>query len=84
MSDLTAANCSCTDTLGCSTCKSGCGNNMIWVILLLLLASNNGCNSGCGNNGIGLLNNSKSSCNLLIWVLLISCFCGKGIGCGCN
>ena len=37
--------------------------------------NNNGCGNGIlgGNNGCG---NSNSCCDWLIWILLISCFCG--------
>ena len=78
MSDLTATNCGCNNV---STNSCGCGNNLIWIILLLSLFNNNG-DCGCGNgislfggNGNGCGNNS---CEWLIWILLISCFCGNG------
>lgn len=87
MSDLTASNCGCGSTPFSTNCGGGCNNT--WLILLLLL-SNNGCGGGCGN-GFGLFNNggcgdSNCGCDWLIWILLISCFCGgngeRG-GCGC-
>ncbi|MCH5269789.1 MAG: chorion class high-cysteine HCB protein 13 [Lachnospiraceae bacterium] len=71
MSDLTASNCGCSGNDG----RSGFGNNLIWIILLLAFCNGN-------NNGIGLLNNNdgwgNNSCDLLIWILLISCLCGNG------
>ncbi len=83
MSDLSATNCGCNNGYNTAS-NNGCcsGNNWIWVILLVLLFSGN-------NNGISLANNngcgcgsSNSSCDWLIWILLLSTFCGGG--CGCN
>mgnify|MGYP003299946643 CR=1 FL=1 len=54
MSDLTATSCGC----GCSNTTSnngGCGNSMIWIIILLFLCGGCGGNGGGfgGNGGIG-------------------------------
>ena len=84
MSDLAATNCG-----GCGCERSG-GSNCIFLLLILFCcggfgSSREGCGDGCGNN---------SCCDLLIWILLLSCFCGgngfgsfgsfsNGCGCGC-
>lgn len=58
MSDLAATNCG-----GCNGCGDcGCGNNIIWLIILLLLFDGNGC--GC-NNGCGCGNNN------CIWLICL-------------
>ena len=88
MSDLTATNCGCNN----NSCGCGCGNNggflggsCIWIILLLFCCGGNGngifggncgCDNGCGNN--------NNCCDWIIWILLISCFCGNGCGNGCG
>lgn len=97
MSDLTATNCGCNDSCGCAQNNNGWGgcNSWIWIILLLSCCNgggffgNNGCgcnnNCGCNNDcgcGNGLFG-GNSSCSWLIWILLISCFCGGNNGCGC-
>ncbi len=51
------------------------GSNMTWILVLLLIMDN-GDEGGC-------------SCDSLIWLLLLSRFCGlgdgsTGCGCGCN
>ena len=38
------------------------------------ILGNCGCDNGC-NNGCGILG-GNNSCEWLIWILLISCFCG--------
>ncbi len=89
MSDLTATNCGCAG----NSCNNGCGNglfgggNCCWIILLLLFCGN-GFGTGFGNNngcGCGCDNNNNGCCDWLIWILLLSCFCGgNNNGCGCN
>ncbi|MFR3137276.1 MAG: chorion class high-cysteine HCB protein 13 [Lachnospira pectinoschiza] len=59
MSDLAATNCG-----GCNGCGDcGCGNNIIWLIILLLLFDGNGygCGNGCGNNNC-------------IWLICLLCY----------
>ena len=46
------------------------GTNLTWLLVLLLLL-------GDGDNGMGF------SCDTLIWLLLLSRFCGDN-GCGCG
>ena len=50
-------------------------NNMMWILVLLLIL-------GEGNNG------GCASCDTLIWLLLLSRYCGNddnmGCGCGCG
>lgn len=82
MSDLTATNCGCTSTT--NRCGNGIfgGNNCIWIILLLLFCGGNGCgNDSCGC-GAGLFGggDNNNCCEWIIWILLISCFCGNGCG----
>ena len=68
MSDLSAANCGCNNNDGRNS--GFFGNNLIWIILLLSCFGN--------GNGLSLANdNGNSSCDWLIWILLISCFCGN-------
>ena len=88
MSDLTATNCGCNDSCnGVSTANynnggCGCGCSWIWILILLFAFGGNGfgrSGNGCGcNNGGGfnLLNNNGSCCEWLIWILLLSTFCG--------
>ena len=64
MSDLSATNCGCNDGWGC-------GNSIIWIILLLCCCGNG--NSGFGNNGCG----GDNSC---LWIILLLLFCGGGCG----
>ena len=49
-------------------------NNIMWILVLLLIL-------GEGNNGC-------ASCDTLIWLLLLSRYCGgdndTGFGCGCG
>ena len=47
-------------------------NNMMWILVLLLIL-------GEGNNG-------GTSCDTLIWLLLLSRYCGgdSTYGCGCG
>lgn len=85
MSDLTATNCGCNDTCGRSgnnhnNCGFG-GNSCIWIILLLFLCNGNGCDNGCGCGSFGMMGGGNNCCSILIWILLISCFCGNGFGC---
>ncbi len=47
------------------------GTNLTWLLVLLLLL-------GDGENGNGF------SCDTLIWLLLLSRFCGGENGCGCG
>ena len=49
-------------------------NNMMWILVLLLIL-------GEGNNG-----NGCASCDTLIWLLLLSRYCGgdNTYGCGCG
>ena len=44
------------------------GGNSIWWILVLLL----------------ILNDGQSTCDSLIWILLLSRFCGNDESCGCG
>ncbi len=46
------------------------GSNLTWVLVLLLLLGD--------DNGFG------GSCDTLIWLLLLSRYCGGENGCGCN
>ena len=83
MSDLSATNCGCNN--GYNTSWSG--NNLIWIILLLSLTGNGNGILG-GNGGCGCNNGGNSCCDWVIWLLLLSNFCGGnnngGCGCGCN
>ena len=90
MSDLTATNCVCNSATTYGNNGCGCGNNFIWIILLLFCCGGNG---GCGNGllgGMGGCGNGcgNNSCEWLIWILLISCFCGgnnaNNDSCGCG
>ncbi len=45
------------------------GSNLTWLLVLLLLL-------GDGDNGV--------SCDTLIWLLLLSRYCGGNCGCGGN
>lgn len=47
------------------------GSNLTWVLVLLLLL-------GDDNNSFG------GSCDTLIWLLLLSRYCGGENGCGCG
>ena len=50
-------------------------NNMMWILVLLLIL-------GEGNNG-----NVCAGCDTLIWLLLLSRYCGdndNSFGCGCG
>jgi hypothetical protein len=47
------------------------GTNLTWLLVLLLLIGDN-------DNGSGV------SCDTLIWLLLLSRFCGGENGCGCG
>ena len=47
------------------------GTNLTWLLVLLLLLGDN-------ENGMGF------SCDTLIWLLLLSRFCGGENGCGCG
>ncbi len=50
-------------------------NNMMWILVLLLIL-------GEGNTG-----NGCASCDTLIWLLLLSRYCGDNdanFGCGCG
>ena len=47
------------------------GTNLTWLLVLILLI-------GDGENGCGM------SCDTLIWLLLLSRFCGGENGCGCG
>lgn len=80
MSDLTATNCGCNDAQNANFFGNNGSCNLIWLILLLSLLNNNNDGCGCGG-GFGLFNNSgrnsNNSCSWLIWILLISCFCGN-------
>lgn len=84
MSDLTATNCGCNNSCECRN-NGMMGGSCIWIILLLFFCNgnngcgngilggnscNNGCNNGCDNNG----------CDWIIWIILLSCFCGNGSG----
>ncbi len=54
-----------------------CGGNSMWWILILLLILDNG-------------SDECNTCNSLVWILLLSRFCGNedsgscGCGCGCG
>ncbi len=43
---------------------------MTWILVLLLLLGDN--------------DNGGTSCDTLIWLLLLSRYCGGNCGCGCN
>ena len=53
-------------------CLNSFSGNSMWWILILLLVLDDGCNT----------------CDSLIWILLLSRFCGgeetSGCGCGCG
>ncbi|MCM1191397.1 MAG: chorion class high-cysteine HCB protein 13 [Butyrivibrio sp.] len=91
MSDLTATNCGCNDSCGCANAQNNNGfGGCFWIILLLLFCGNgtnslsggNGC--GCGNGTSGLFGGNGGCCEWIIWILLLSYFCGNGNGCGCG
>ncbi len=76
-------------------CGNGCGgfDGIIWIIILLVLASscNSGCNNGCGN-GLNLLGDNSCG-SIFILIILFWLFCGNNgnflnnnndCGCGCN
>ncbi len=46
------------------------GSNLTWILVLLLIL-------GDGDNG-------GTSCDTLIWLLLLSRYCGGNCGCGCG
>lgn len=46
------------------------GNNIMWILILLLIL-------GDGNGGC-------SSCDTFIWLLLLSRYCGGDGDCGCG
>lgn len=80
MSDLAATNCG-----GCGSCeRSNNGCNCLWILLILMCCGGN--NDGCGfGSGFGNFfggNGDGCGCDALIWILLLSCFCGRG-SCGC-
>lgn len=90
MSSLTSNNCGCGCNNGTSLFSGG--NSCMWIILLLLFCGGNGgcgCNNGCGTSLFN--NNGNSSCDWLIWILILSslsnnngCGCNEGCGCGNN
>ena len=76
MSDLAATNCGCGCDDNCGRNGSCCGNNWIWILILLF---------GCGGCGNGC--DSDNNCCLLILLLLCCGGCGNGggfLGCGGN
>ncbi len=86
MSDLTATNCNCNSCNNTGVMGSNGFGGCSWIILLLLFCGG-GCGNGCGNgilggnNGCG--NNNNNCCEWIIWILLLSCFCGgNNNGCG--
>ncbi|MCM1538023.1 MAG: chorion class high-cysteine HCB protein 13 [bacterium] len=80
MSDLTASSCGCSNS---ARNNSGCGCEIIWIIILLSLCGGNGSGlfggngCGCGNNGISLFGGDNSCCSWIIILLLLGCFCGN-------
>jgi len=48
------------------------GTNLTWILVLLLLLGDN-------DNGMGGV-----GCDTLIWLLLLSRYCGGDNGCGCQ
>lgn len=84
MSDLTATNCGCNS---CNNNSTFFGGNSCWILILVLLFSCGGCGNGngiLGGNSCGCgCDNNNNSCEWLIWILLISCFCGNNNSCGC-
>ena len=84
MSDLTAANCGCNNDYGVSPANENGGCSWIWILLLVFFFSGNGfgrSGNGCGCNGNGIFgrsgNGNNSCCEWLIWILLLSTFCGN-------
>ncbi|MBQ4537039.1 MAG: chorion class high-cysteine HCB protein 13 [Lachnospiraceae bacterium] len=75
MSDLTAANCGCNSCNNTNNNGIMGGNSCIWILLLLFCCGgNNGCGNGIlGGNSCG----DNNCCDWIIWILLISCFCGN-------
>ncbi len=45
------------------------GSNLTWILVLLLILGDN---------------EGGTSCDTLIWLLLLSKYCGGSCGCGCN
>ena len=73
MSDLVATNC------GCQQERTGCGNNsIIWILLLLCFCGNNTGGSGLFNMGTGGCGCGDNNC---MWIILLLLFCNGGCGC---
>ena len=73
MSDLAATNCGCGNSCG----NGSCGNNILFLLLILCACGGCGNDDGCGNNGLfGMGNFGDGGCGCLIWILLLSCICG--------
>jgi hypothetical protein len=80
MSDLTAANCGCSNNSGCTNSLFGGNNSCIWLIILLFAC---GGNNGCGTSSLfGNSGDNGSCCEWIILLLLLSSCCGNN-GCGC-
>lgn len=87
MGDLSSCGCNECNARSNNGCDNGCGssrsgNSMWWIIILIFFC-------GCGNNNSGLFglgnnscgcgdNDDNGCCNILIWIILLSCICGNG------
>ncbi|MGN0396648.1 MAG: chorion class high-cysteine HCB protein 13 [Candidatus Fimimorpha sp.] len=76
MSDLAATNC------GNCSCENNGGNNCLFLLLILLCCGGfgNGNNGCCGNFNFG---DNDCGCNIIIWIILLSCFWGGNGGFCC-
>ena len=61
------------ESLNQPSCGCGCGGD-----------DDDDCDCGSGGCGCGCDNNNNNCCDWLIWILLLSCFCGNNNSCGCN
>ncbi len=91
MSDLTATNCGCGNNSNvCCNGNGFFGGNCSWIILLVFFCGGNGfgCGNGCGNGIFGRSGDNcgcgNDCCEWLIWILLLSSFCGNGFGNSCG
>ena len=72
MSDLAATGCGSS----CGNSNCGCGNNFIWIILLLCCCNGENGLLGSGDCGCGCEGNNNSC----LWIIILLFCCG---GCGC-